>query len=50
MEIKEKSFGVEPEITVKLAKKKVCFLRGSLFLTEEGPYEGKQNYLKRQLL
>ena len=35
VEIKEKSFGVEPEITVKLAKKSLFFTR-FLFLTEEG--------------
>ena len=29
IKLEEKSFGIEPEITIKLAKKKICVLRSS---------------------
>ena len=46
IEIKEKSFGVEPEITVKLAKKKFVFYEVPISYRGRSYEEGKKITLK----
>jgi len=46
VEIKEKSFGVEPEITVKLAKKKFVFYEVPISYRGRSYEEGKKITLK----
>ena len=44
IEIKEKSFGVEPEITVKLARKKFIFYEVPISYRGRSYEEGKNHY------
>ena len=46
IKIKEKSFGVEPEITVKLAKKKLVFYEVPISYRGRSYEEGKKITLK----